>query len=332
MKDETTIITWAIAIRSALNAQNLPADELFTQAGLDISQLQDPSSRYPVSKMSALWELATDASGDPSFPLAVPQHVQPGTLHGLGLAMMASDTLKDALKRLERFSHIVSTAANIVTHQEGKVVAIEFIPTCTVARHAVEAFIATTTHIARLMLHDPNFTASRVELRSPKPADAAPYDQFFNCDVCFDQPRWAVVIDASVLDLPIPLANSAIAIANDSVVSQYLAELEDNIVDKTRQAILDELASGQPTIDIIAPKMNLSARSLQRQLSEAKQSFTQLRESVQRELAQSWLANSDRSLAEITFRSGFNDQSNFSKAFKRWTGLTPGEYRVKNRT
>ena len=73
--------------------------------------------------------------------------------------------------------------------------------------------------------------------------------------------------------------------------------------------------------------MNLSARQLQRQLAEAGQRFTDLRDAVQREMAEQWLRHSERSLAEITFRLGFSDQSNFSKAFKRWTGQTPGQFR-----
>lgn len=330
MEDASTIVTWAIAIRGALNAQQLPSEQLFADAGLDIALLQDPNARYPVENMSRLWELATEASGAPHFPLTVPQYVQPGTLHGLGLAILASDTVADALQRLVRFSHIVSTAAHVVTHQHGDNVVIEFVPTCPVTRHAMEAFIATTVQITRMMLHDPSGTAERIELCSPAPADSSAYDQFFMCPVDFKQDRWALIVSNELSARPLPLANAAIATANDSVITAYLAALKDNIVDKTRQAILKALASGLPSIELIAPKLNVSARSLQRQLSEANESFTRLRENVQQEMAQNWLRESDRSLVEITFRLGFSDQSNFSKAFKRWTGLTPGQYREQH--
>lgn len=327
MNEATTIVTWAIAVRAALNAQQIDADRLFAEAGLDVSKLNDPNARFPVSGMSTLWELATQASGDPAFPLKVPQFVQPGTLHGLGLALFASATLADALQRLERFSHIVSTAAHVISQPQGEELVIEFVPTSQVTRHAMEAFIATTVQFTRMMLQDPNTNAIRIELKNTAPADREAYRQFFACEVCFGQARWALVVGREQASRPLPLANSALAAANDDVVQRYLAELENDIVGKTRQLILDSLASGLPSIEVIAAKLNLSARSLQRQLNEANQSYTQLRESVQRDMAQNWLRHSDRSLVEITFRLGFSDQSNFSKAFKRWTGLTPGSYR-----
>lgn len=330
MGEESTIVTWAIAVRGALNAQKLPSEQLFAEAGLDIAQLQDPNARYPVKNMSRLWELATEASGNPNFPLTVPQYVQPGTLHGLGLAILASDTVSDALQRLVRFSHIVSTAAQVVTHQHGDKLVVEFVPTCPVTRHAMEAFIATTVQITRMMLHDPSVTAESIELCSPVPAEHSDYDNFFLCPVAFEQDRWALIINKELATRQLPLANAAIATANDSVITAYLAALKDNIVDKTRQAILESLASGLPSIELIAFKLNLSARSLQRHLGEANESFTRLRENVQQEMAQNWLRQSNRSLVEITFRLGFSDQSNFSKAFKRWTGLTPGQYREQH--
>ncbi|MDD9893466.1 MAG: AraC family transcriptional regulator [Gammaproteobacteria bacterium] len=327
MTEATTIVTWAIAIRGALEAQNLLSESLFAEAGLDISWLKDPNARYPVDNMSRLWELATEASGNYCFPLTVPQYVQPGTLHGLGPALLASDTMADALQRLVRFSHIVSTAAHIIAHQHDDELVVEFVPTIAVVRHGMEAFIATTVQIARMMLQDYSGTATRIELRSPTPENRDDYESFFECPVSFEQDRWALVVNSDLTNRPLPLANAAIAAANDSVITAYLAELTDNIVDKTRQAILDALASGLPSIELIASKLHLSARSLQRQLSDAGESFTQLREKVQQEMAQNWLRNSNRSLVEITFRLGFSDQSNFSRAFKRWTGLTPSQYR-----
>lgn len=327
MDKETTIITWAIAIRSALNANGVCAEDVFRLADLDISALNQPDARYPVENMSRLWELAAKACNDDAFALSIPPHVQPGTLHGLGLALIASATLGEGLQRLERFSHIVSTAANVVISIEGNDVVIEYSPVCPVATQAMEAFLATTLQFSRSMIQNPNFAVKRCQLRSETPEVSDVYDKFFGCEVEFDQPRWALIVDQAVLATPIPLANAALAAANDEVVSQYLATLKDNIVDMARQVILEMLATGLPHVEDVAAKLNLSPRSLQRQLSKADKNFTHIREGVQRELAERWVGQTQRSFAEITFRLGFNDQSNFNKAFKRWTGKTPGEYR-----
>lgn len=327
MENETTIITWAIAIRRALNARNISAEDVFRDAGLDISALKDPDGRYPVKKMSRLWELAVDASADEDFALSIPSHVQPGTLHGLGLALMASKTLGEGLKRLERFSHIVSTAANVVTYEEPDSLVVEYFPVCPVAPQAMQAFLATTLQFSRLMIQDPMFKVGGCQFKCDKPTSTAPYNEFFGCDVEFNQSRWALLVGKDVLDMPVPFANATLAAANDEVVSRYLAELQDNVVDMARQAILEALATGLPSVEDIAEKLNLSPRSLQRQLNKADNGFIRLREDVQRELAIRWVSQSQRSFAEITFRLGFNDQSYFGKTFKKWTGKTPREYR-----
>lgn len=208
MTEATTIVTWAIAVRAALTAKQLDAEALFTQAGLDINLLSEPNARYPVSGMSKLWELATSASGNSSFPLTVPNYVQPGTLHGLGLALLASATLGDALQRLERFSHIVSTAAHVVSHKQDQQIIIEFVPTCEVTRHAMEAFIATTVQITRMMLQDSSVKPVRIELRNNPPEDSSAYHAFFGCDVLFAEDRWALVMDAELHTRVLPLANA----------------------------------------------------------------------------------------------------------------------------
>ena len=330
MEKETTIVSWAASIHRALSAQQLDADALFEDIGLDIRLLHDPDARYPVDRITRLWERAAELTGNPAFSLQVPNYVQPGTLHGLGLALLASQSLRDAARRLERFSHIVSTAANVVVHHGPDHVGLELVPTCAAADAAYEAFLGTIVLMTRMMLQQPTLLPKRAELIRPPPPDITPYRACFGECIEFDSRRWMLHFDAHLYDQPLPSANAMLATANDTVVQGYLARFSNDILRRTRQAVIDELASGLPSLDDVAARLHMSSRSLQRKLEESKASFSELRDSVQREMAEQWVANSDRSLAEITFRLGFSDQSNFSKAFKRWTGQSPGQYRQCN--
>jgi AraC-like DNA-binding protein len=325
--NQTTIATWALAIHCALKDQGLDADQVFFDVGLDVATMRDPNGRYPVVGMTALWDKAISLSNNPSFALTVPMFVQPGTMHGLGLAAASSQSLSDACTRLERFSHIVSDAANVKAFTDEKTARIELQPICSAANAAYEAFAATIIQLTRLITQRSNLAPVMVELCSPEPENAATYHSFFGCTVKFGAKRWALHLSRDIFEQPLPAANSMLATANDQVVQDYLKRYDDDISRLTRHAIVERLASGVPLLDEIAKRLNVSARNLQRQLSDTGVSFSEIREEVQREMAELWLIQSDRSVAEITFRLGFSDQSNFSKAFKRWTGFPPAQYR-----
>ena len=112
-EEATTINTWAIALVRTLDARGCDGRALLAEAGLDPALLGDPNGRAPVPGMVRLWRLAVAATGDPCLGLKVAAHVQPATFHSLGLALLASQTLEDALQRSARFSRIVSNAVEV---------------------------------------------------------------------------------------------------------------------------------------------------------------------------------------------------------------------------
>ena len=113
----STITSWARLIWEALRSYGVDADAVVGEVGLDPSALEDPNGRYPVTSMVRLWRLAVARSGDPCFGLTAAAQWHPTTWHGLGFAWLASETLEDALGRLERYSAVITTAADIRLEQ-----------------------------------------------------------------------------------------------------------------------------------------------------------------------------------------------------------------------
>ena len=103
---------------------------------------------------------------------------------------------------------------------------------------------------------------------------------------------------------------------------------EDELEHKVRRAVSEKLSEGVPTLTEIATALGMGARTLQRRLSDKDQSFQGLVDLARRELAQQLLLETDYSLAEIAFLTGFSEQSGFTRAFKRWSGQTPRSYRL----
>ena len=102
-----------------------------------------------------------------------------------------------------------------------------------------------------------------------------------------------------------------------------------DLVERTRRAIGGRLRGGDPSLEGVARELGISERSLQRRLSELGYTFNALADEVREATARLYLEQPDIALAEIAYLLGFADQSTFNRAFKRWTGVTPKQARVR---
>ena len=130
-------------------------------------------------------------------------------------------------------------------------------------------------------------------------------------------------------DATAPLTGSIpdVAEASDRIAANYIASLEEGAVaHDVRQALLQMLPSGKVDQESIAARLHRSRSTLQRQLGAEGTSYRDVLESTRQALAEKYLRNDDYTQAQVAFMVGFSDQSNFARAFKRWTGLSPGEY------
>ncbi len=131
-----------------------------------------------------------------------------------------------------------------------------------------------------------------------------------------------------MLKQALPYAHPELARVNDKVVMEYLARIDkDSITLKVRSHIIDHLPNGAPRQENIAESLNMSLRKLQRKLQDEDTNYKELLEDTRRSLAQTYIKQNNRSIGEITYLLGFSEPSNFTRAFKRWTGRTPANYR-----
>lgn len=329
-REATTLNTWGIAIARTLEARGLDARGLFARAGLEMAALRDPNGRYPVSKMSRLWKLAAEASGDPCIGLRAAEHVQPATFHSLGLALMASTTLEDALRRAARFSRIVSNAVDVVIEDtpRGAREVVRFLPGVPVVEEAIDLFMASTCKFGRLLTGIVQLPVEIELRRDATPAMQREYEAYFGCPVRLRAADNAILIPHEWMRKPLPHANPALARQSDRVVKDYLHRFDRaGLSEQVREELISRLAGGEPARAAVAAALRLSEKTLQRRLAEESSSFQQLLDDTRRDLAQQYLRDPEVSVCEVTFRLGFSDQSAFTRAFKRWTGHAPAAYR-----
>jgi AraC-like DNA-binding protein len=174
------------------------------------------------------------------------------------------------------------------------------------------------------------FVPVEVTLVRERPADVAPFEQWFRAPVTWGAPHASLVCTGEDLSRRLPTGNPEVAAATERVALDYLARLDrSDIVTQVRQRIRASLPSGVPSQADVARALALSSRTLARRLEEADTSFTAILDETRRALAEQYLRRTDFSVAEVAYLVGFAESSSFNRAFRRWTGRAPGDARAK---
>ena len=167
-----------------------------------------------------------------------------------------------------------------------------------------------------------------VEFRGPAPPCLPELERFFGSPPRFEAENNRIVISAAGVDDALPRSNATIVRLADEAAQHYLAALDKtDVVSRVRSAILELLPDGEPAKRVVAQRLALSERTLTRRLVERDASFRELVDDVRRELAIAYMGRPDQSVLETALVLGFTDQSNFARAFRRWTGKSPTDYR-----
>ena len=329
--EKTTLASVARLIGESLEADYaVDPQPIFDQLKIDTGKFHRPGARVPFAKMDKLWRKAIEATGDPFFGLKVGEHATPSDFFVLGHAWLASATLLGAFRRLCRYIDVLSTVksnlelqrhadgyAFIETHPDGAAMPpkpamdagfVALLKLCeTVARKPVRPL-----HVALTL---------SAENRSDR------YDELFQCPIVYGQDKEVWIFAAANLEEPLPGSIPDVATATDRIAENYIASLDESTVaTAVRQMLVQLLPSGKVDQESIAKRMYRSTSTLQRQLVAEDTNYRRILESTRRELAEHYLKNGEYTQAQIAFMVGFADQSNFARAFKRWTGVSPGEF------
>jgi len=327
----STISSWVLLIAETLKAYGVDYRKLFREVGMDPAHLSDQNARFDFPSVTRLWDLALERTQDPCFGLVTVNHWHPTSLHALGFSWLASPSLKEAFDRLQRYIRIVNNAAAVDITKENSFtrIAISSSSLGSASFAAMDATVAVLVHMCRLNYGKELDPAKILTPRpEPSPTCCDRLNAFFRAPIEFSSDAVAVYFKNAYLEKHLPASNLDLARANDKVIDEYLAHLDGvSIGVRTKAKITELLPSGLVTEDRIASLLNLSVRSMQRKLKEEGASFKELLNQTRQELAEQYIENSRMSINEITYMLGFSDPANFSRAFKRWHGVSPSQYR-----
>jgi AraC-like DNA-binding protein len=324
------------ALASALRylAESLEQDyaldpaPLFAGAGFPMSRTHESGARVSQRAVRRLWDLSITATGDPACGLNVGRRVRPEGLHALGYAWMSSRNLVDAFNRFCRYAEVLITIP-VNRSLRGESGSYRFTVTFPDPAHqphpaGVEATLLALVSLAGQAAGKP-VRPQAVWLQHACRTDRARYAAAFGVAVSFDAPVNGLLIDAATAEALLPTDNPAIAAAVDEVAARYVAALQTQpVAANVRDMLLQLLPTGEVAQETVARRLNRSLSTLQRQLQAEGLSYRKLIDQTRHSLARAYLGDRRFSQAEIAYLLGFSDQSSFSRAYRRWTGQSPG--------
>lgn len=300
-------------------------------AGIDPDGAWDPKVMIPDSAYYDLLERIAAGVDVTDLPLQVGASMRLDEYGALGLAFKAATTLGASYARIERYARLWTSVVEyelrpdprgtlFILHREGA--------RRLGMRLSNEATLASAISIARQVSATP-VAPREVLIRHPAPRSVTSHDAWFGSPVRFGADLDAILFSHETLTQPNILGDVGISRYLATHLDRELSEIADEapLVTRTKDAIAQALSEGAPKMAAIARDLGLSARSFHRRLSEHGMSFQTLTEETRRDLAKGLLREEHHSLAEIAFLTGFAEQSSFTRAFKRWVGMTPASYR-----
>ena len=328
--EHSILATFILPVAQALRLYGVDAMEVLDELGIDMAKAANPDWRVSNDDFSALMARCVEITADEAFGLAAAEQLQPQVLHGLGLAWLASDTVYDGLVRLVRFGRLISTGADLKLEEEGDFVHVYIGGSVDTRRpaYAVRDFgVGMITRMCRMTLGE--FLAPvLIQIKRPTPERKERWEYMLSSRVEFDCEKTCITWSRADIMEPLVTGDPGLARVNDEQTQAYLDSfLAQTTAREVVDKIVEKLPDGPPNQQQIADALRVSNRTLQRKLKDEGTSFMDLLQDTRLQLARKYLRQPNRSVVETSYLLGFSEPSTFSRAFKRWTGVAPIEFR-----
>ena len=270
----------------------------------------------------------------PGFAIRVGTQMKIDDYGVLGLSWRTCSKVSEIFDRSERYFKLLSNTYHWEVQNEGEIshIILHRDATRRCMQLSSEASLAATVVVIQAM-SEKVLSPIEVCFKHGPPVDLSSFHEAFKCKMHFNQPKYAISYRTADLQLRTAKADASI---NAYLLKQVDEETKgirisgNKFVRDVEALIQDALPTGIPSIHHISNLMAMSNRTLTRRLSEAGVTYRDLVKKIQEDLAKEMLCDTAYTFGEIAFLTGFSEQSAFNRAFKKWTDLTPSEFRNKS--
>lgn len=308
-------------------------DSIFGNAGLDPSLSADPTFNISLRAYCTLFETAATRTGKNNIGLWFGQQFQPTDLGLLGYIAVHSSNMQAALRNfIELFPYHQQGTEMSLTQSRG-LYSLNyriFDNRIVNRRQDAELSLGMFCNIFR-HCYGPLWAPEEIHFEHPKPENWREHESAFSAPVFFGQRANSLIFRTEGLDRAMPTSDPRLLMilrrCLKTVGIQPAAQRP--ISEQIRDHLVKELAEHCPVLEETAESIGIPAWTIQRRLADQGLTYKELVEETRRELAEAYLKQPHLQLTEIAFLLGYSELSAFSRAFHRWTGLSPREYRTK---
>ncbi|WP_101756957.1 AraC family transcriptional regulator [Oceanicoccus sp. KOV_DT_Chl] len=348
MNAETVPTRFANSLLNLVLERGYDYSGMLTVAGIDFDPRKPRQSDYrqeiTAMQYSKLYQQVLSLLQDETFGLSFGQGVTPGAFRMMCYCILGCENLGVAIKRTCEFYRTFFDAdAQITMSLDQELVIVGYrgspakngIATDAMPEvEATDAYSLSVWHRFFCWLTGRSMKLSTVHFRGAAPATEEKiekYQQLFNCPIHYGQQRDEIIFAASYLTSPLVHTEQSLKDFLRTAPYQLMVINPDastsSLVTRVRALIGHDFSQGFPSFEKITDSLNMSAPTLRRKLKKEGTTFQQLKDECRRDASLAYLSNPDLSINAVAALMGFTDPSAFHRSFKKWTAMTPGEFR-----
>ncbi|MCP5067596.1 MAG: AraC family transcriptional regulator [bacterium] len=322
--------SWILQLARLLDEKGFSSEPVLRRCAIDPDLLSQSESRVGMERFASLVTEALQVTGDSGLGLDYGLRARVSDFGIMGYALLSARDLRQAIEFVSRYYELFDPVIHfefesVPPHVHAR--AIESAKLGHFEIFAYEATLACTAAVARAMLDEP-VTPTRLTLSYPEPPHSQRYPAVFGCQPEFAAPHTSIQFEGRHLNAPLKFSNQEMAEICRQQCERWLRAVkdQDNLISKIEKKLLE--TPGQfPKMDDIASTLGTSVRSLRRHLSASGVTYQEILDRVRRDLATDYLNNSLLTVEQIARLVGYGEAASFRKAFRKWTGKAPGEFR-----
>jgi len=310
--------------------QGLDLAALLQAAGIPVELLDQPKARVYPEHFARLYQ-GVSASLDDEFLGLSGQRSKTGTFATLCQFIVQSDNLGEALKRTVRFYSLFeySTRYRLEERDEQICISLEETFTDYDPDHFLLECQLVLLHRLACWLIGQRIPLLKMDFSYAPPEHVAEYDLLFHSPLCFNQASNSLFFEAHYMELPIVRSKAELQEMLQDSPGAFLVKPNSNTSASTqvRNLLQRDFEQGPTDFESIASQLHTTTHTLRRRLKDENTSFQEIKDQVRRDLAIYHLSQPQLGIEQIAQKVGFTETSTFHRAFKKWTGVTPGHYR-----
>jgi AraC-like DNA-binding protein len=286
--------------------------------------LADDDARISPAQFCVAWSEAIRLTNNRQLALAIATATPPGAFGIVEYVCRSAATVRGALLQWVRYLNLLDDAVEVglAIDEDRAYLRVERESEAPAPASHELCWALVAKHARELSVQPFRITA--VELAHPAHGDPAAYRAWFDAPVVFDAATTQLVMPRAALDAALvssdPTLLAILTRAADELMAK--APADPPLTAQVKRVLHELLRNDEGHVEVVAKRLGITSRSLQRRLKDESATFVGIREDLRRDLAQRYLADG-LAIAEISFLLGFSEPSAFFRAFKRWTGTTP---------